>query len=168
MRRGLPLVLVAALFVTLTSSACGGGSNAAEGIKLDGSPRVPDVEGVATNITRKAITVGGKTYEFASTLQSFSTYTLELEPVVSRKGQLVHVGLDGDLAVWVAGIGEPIGDPPTVVYAGQLVKLDAGRAVMRDGTTFPTGKDSVVEAKSGSVQVRLDPADGLIIDLRPT
>jgi nucleoid-associated protein YgaU len=152
----------------LTVSACGGGGGGGD-IKLDGSPRVPDDEGVATEVTRERITLDGdRTYDVSDRLRSFSTYTLKLEPMLNRKGQYVQVGLDGDTVVWMAGVAAVVqtAQGPSVFYVGDLEEIDDGRAVFADGTVLRTAEG--VSAEPGRVQARIDVPKRRVTELRPT
>lgn len=146
--------------VALTLAACGGGGDARP-FALDGSPRVPDDEGIATQVSLQEVTLDGeRTYKLAKSLRSFSTYTLKLEPVLGRKGHYVQVGLDGDEVVWLAGIALPVagdGDtPPSVYYSGTLAERDGDRLIFEDGTVL-TAADDLPELPEGKVTVRIDP-----------
>lgn len=123
--------------------ACGhDGSEDAGFVELDGSPRRPDDAGVLTAIAddNSTITVDGElVYELHEQLQSFSSLDGSTQPLRGRLGQYVHLGLDGDTVVWVAGIGAVArieGRPQTVTYLGTIDAVD-GRAIhLVDGTVF--------------------------------
>ena len=119
---------------------------------LDGSPRLPDTEGVVEEISFDRITLdGGRSYAVRKDLQSFSTYDLAAVPMLHRLGQYVQLGLDGKKVAWMAGIGVVVrgAAPPVIYYNGVLVRLDDDRAIFRDGTvlrladgvTSPVGRD---------------------------
>ena len=153
--------IVALTVVVLLSVALAGcdNSGATEAIKLDGSPRHPDVEGVVAEVSRTRLVLDGdRRYDIDDELRSFSTQTLEPVPVLQRKGQYVHVGLDGKRVVWIAAVGSVVpGDPPVVYYTGELAELDGSTATFEDGTvlTLSDGVDSPVEA--GFVIAEIDP-----------
>lgn len=162
-RRTASVAIAAAVLFT----ACGGGGDSSA-IELDGSPRFPDDEGVATDLSHDSITLDGKrTYDVSDRLRSFSTYTLKIEPMLNRKGQYVQVGLDGKSMVWMAGIAGVV-DTATgasVFYVGDLEKIDDGRAIFADGTVLRLA--SGVKAAPGRVQARLDPARREVVELTP-
>lgn len=166
--------LILAALAVLAAAAC----SSSEGFSLEGSPqcardgdrlipgvqaRVPDDEGIATAISHEQITIDGeRAYGVSDALLSFSTYDLELEPVLGREGQYVHVGLDGDDVVWLAGIAHavdaPGGEGLAVYYTGTLAEIDDDRAIFCDGTTFGLAEGAEPPVEQGFVQVRVDPA----------
>jgi hypothetical protein len=144
LRRFTPLLLLLAV-------ACsrGGGDT----LVLDGSPRRPDAEGVVTAVTTERITLDGdRTYRVAEDLASFSTYDLIATPMLQRRGQYVQLGLDGDVAEWMAGIGVVVraeGRDPVVFYNGDLVRIDDDRAIFKDGTVLALAEDAELPDKGG-------------------
>ena len=131
--------------ILLGSVACGEGDDdggPAAFVELDGSPRPPDDAGVITGIAddNSTITIDGEVvYELHEALQSFSSLDGSTQPLRSRLGQYVHVGLEGDTAVWVAGIGAVAridGRPQTVTYLGTIDTVDDRTITMVDGTVF--------------------------------
>lgn len=149
MRRLAAAALVAVL------AACGGSRPP---VTLDGSPRFPDDEGVATTVELERITLDGKrTYAVSRDLRSFSTYDMKLEPMLNRRGQYVHVGLEDRRVVWMAGIAAVVpGDPPRVFYSGRLKAVDDGRAIFADGTVLTLQPGVVSPVSDGFVQVEID------------
>lgn len=129
---------------------------------LDGSPRFPDVEGVVERISLDRITLdGGRSYDVASDLASFSTYDLAATPMLHRKGQYVQLGLDGDTAEWMAGIGVVVrapGKAPVVYYNGSLQRVHDGRAIFRNGTVLRLAKGVKSPVEAGPVRAEIDPA----------
>ncbi len=128
---------------------------------LDGRPRFPDAEGVVASVTREEIVLDGdRRYAVAEGFKSFSTYTLALEPMLSREGEYVQLGLSDGEAVWMAGIGGVLHtDPPKVLYEGRLVEINDGRAIFRDGTVLRLGGDvGAPDDAEGD-----DDADGLVL-----
>ncbi|MFP5325984.1 MAG: hypothetical protein ACLGHT_00705, partial [Acidimicrobiia bacterium] len=129
-------IAVTAAF-TLGLSACGGGDDG-PAVALDGSPRVPDAEGVVTEVTDDEIVLDGKrTFDVADDLMAFSTYTLEAVPLAQRKGQYVQVGLDGETVEWLALIGEPL--EGRVYYTGEIDEINGEQIVFADGTVLTLG-----------------------------
>ncbi len=129
---------------------------------LDGSPRFPDAEGVVEEISLQRITLDGdRSYKVADDLASFSTYDLSVTPMLHRKGQYVHLGLDGDTAEWMAGIGVVVrapGKAPVVYYNGYLLRVVDGRAVFRNGTVLRLGEGVKSPAPEGLLRAEIDPA----------
>ena len=130
---------------------------------LDGSPRIPDDEGVATALDFGAITLDdARTYDISDELRSFSTYTLAAEPMITRRGQYVQVGLAGDTVVWIAGIAAVVPQPDgsdAVFYAGRLAEdwlLEGGRAAFIDGTTFEVAPGVTLDGNEDELLVRID------------
>lgn len=152
------------LAIGLTLAGCGGGGHDGPArIVLDGRPRFPDDQGVVTQVSRTRITLAGRrTYELSPRLQSFSTVDLSTQSVFQRKGQYVQLGLDGDTAVWVAGVAAVVpGTPPRVFYIGTLQRLDGkGNAIFADGTVLRLGQGVAPAKAVGRVIVEIDPAAG--------
>lgn len=147
--------------ICLALVACSGGGDGDE-LVLDGSPRTPDAEGVVEKISFEKITLdGNRTYPVGEDLASFSTYDLVATPMLHRKGQYVQLGLDGDEAVWMAGIGVVVrvsGRPPVVFYNGHLLRTEDGRAIFRDGTVLRLGRGVRPPVRTGAVRAEIDPA----------
>jgi hypothetical protein len=169
MRRLVRLAAVLACMVSIAfvPAACGRGGGGQPVVRLDGSPRVPDDEGVATALSHTSITLdGARTYPVSERLVSFSTYTGAIEPMITRKGQYVQIGLDEEdgkkVMVWMAGVAQVLATAqPAVYYTGTYVRTIEGgkRAVFRDGTVIRLSPDVTVRGKSGTgVIVRIDPA----------
>jgi hypothetical protein len=156
-RRSLAVVLAVVLL-----GAVGGGcrrGDEATPLHLDGRPRIPADEGIATALSRDRITLDGRrSYDVSPELRAFSTYTLALEPMIGRKGQYVQVGLQGDTMVWMAGVARPldVDGERSVYYRGTFVGEERGRYAFEDGTTFAPGRGVKVPAKGRSVTVRID------------
>lgn len=148
----------AALTAAMAVGGCGGGGGD-DGLVLDGSPRVPDDEGVATALDRQGLTLDGeRTYELSDELASFSTSTLAAEPFIQRRGQYVQVGLAGDTVVWMAGFAAvlPVAGTDSVFYTGTYENQVEGRATFADGTTLRVA-DGVQPLEPGTeVQAQID------------
>jgi hypothetical protein len=136
---------------------------------LDGRPRFPDAEGIATSISHTEIVLdGGRRFGVAEGFKSFSTYTLALEPMVGREGDYVQLGVDGDDAVWMAGIGGVLHTaPPKVLYEGRLERVESRRAVFRDGTVLRLGPGVSVPPNAAVVVAEIDPSRHLVVTLSP-
>ena len=163
MRRALLVALAAAVF----SAGCraDGGS---EQVRLDGSPRVPDEEGVVVEVSRDRLTLaGGDTYEIGEELQSFSSQTMAAVPVLQRKGQYVHIGVDGDRLVWIAAIGSVVpGAEPVVYYTGTLEGVEDGRAIFEDGTVLRVAPGVEPAIRQGPAVAEIDPVERVVRNLR--
>ena len=150
-------------------AGCGlGGSDGREAaVKLDGSARYPDDQGVATELTHRKITLDGKrSYDVSEGLRSFSTATATLEPMLNRKGQYVQIGLRGDTMVWMAGVGAlvPLADGPRVIYAGTLREIDGdGRLVFRDGTVWELAEGVAPPQPGKTAQLEIDPTRHVVV-----
>lgn len=147
---------VAVLLLAVLLAGC---SRAEPAVRLDGSPRFPDDEGVVTAVDGRGLTLdGARTYEVSDRLRSFSTYDLRLEPFRNRLNQYVQVGLDGDTVVWMAGVAAVVpGDPPRVFYSGRLKEVDGqGRAIFADGTVLTLAPGVRPPATGTLVQAEID------------
>ena len=131
------LAATAAVFLT----ACGGSSDTV--VKLDGSPRRPDIEGVVRTASIDGITFeGGRKYRVSKELISFSTYTREPVALSSTLDAYVQAGVDGNTVVWLSKIGPVSTDDAghrTVQYQGDLVDIDGRSLVFKDGTVLRLG-----------------------------
>lgn len=147
--------------------ACG--RDAKPSVKLDGSPRVPNVEGVVEKVTREVVVLDGdRTYELDPSLQSFSTYNLASASVFDRLGQYVHLGVDGDRAYWMAGIGTvTAGESASVYYVGVFEKEVDGRAVFEDGTTLKLSKGADMPKAGTRVRVLVSVSQRSIVSIEP-
>lgn len=161
---------LATLVVLASGTACSSRDEAKTDVvvRLDGTARFPDDEGIATALDRNRITLDGKrTYEVSDDLRSFSTYTRELEPMIGRLGQYVQIGLDDDTMVWMGGVARVVeGDVgPSVFYTGRFREVADGRFVFTDGTTFAPGDGVEAPPTTGNVTVRIDPVTHLIVEI---
>lgn len=157
--------VVVALVIMAAVSACGGDDE--RSFALDGSPRHPDDQGVASSVSLQEITLDGeRTYPLSRSLRSFSTYTLKLEPVLGREGHYVQVGLDDGEVVWLAGIAAVVKPDsgegePSVYYTGTLVERDGQLLIFEDGTVL-RAVDGLPELPLARVTVRIDPRIGKV------
>ena len=155
--------------VALLAGACSSDSEPA--VLLDGSPRTPDDQGVATALTHESITLDGRrTYDVSEDLVSFSTYDRKIEPMLTREGQYVHIGVDDGEMVWMAGIASVVrtasGD--AVFYTGRLRSATDTRATFVDGTVFEVadGVEFPEDARKRLLQVRIDPKRHVITEAK--
>ena len=168
MRRALAAVAVAVVVAALVTASCAK-KTPEPVVRLDGSARVPDDEGVATSLSFERITLDGKrTYPISRELVSFSTYTRAVEPMIGRKGQYVQIGLrtrDGKRTmVWMAGVAQVVpGAKPTVYYKGILRRFEPAtrRLVFGDGTVFRVAAGVEPPKPPAPVVVEIDPATHL-------
>jgi hypothetical protein len=161
----MPRVYVWLVVVVLILAGCSrddGGNK----VVLDGSPRFPDVEGVVEQISLDRITLDGdRTYKVAKDLASFSTYDLTATPMLHRKGQYVQLGLDGDTARWMAGIGVVVrapGKKPVVFYNGSLLTVHDGQAIFRNGTVLRLAKGIKTPGDAVLLRAEIDPAHHVV------
>jgi hypothetical protein len=145
--------------VLLALTGCNGGGKPR--LVLDGSPRLPDAEGVVEQVSLERITLdGGRSYAVSKELASFSTYDLAPVPMLHRQGQYVQLGLDGTKVAWMAGIGVVVqlpGTAPVVFYNGYLVRVEGERAVFRDGTVLRLERGVESPRPSGQLRAEIDP-----------
>jgi hypothetical protein len=169
----LALVLGAAL-----SGACGddGGTKLPPGaVVLDGSPRVPDAEGVVESIADdfSSLTLdGGRTFPLREKVQSFSSVDGSTQPLRRRIGQYVHVGLEGGKVAWVGGIAAVVTSPDgtkAVYYSGKLRAAKARRLEFADGTVLRLvdGAAPPVTAEGENVLATIDPDKRVVTALVP-
>jgi hypothetical protein len=129
---------VLAATAVLALAACSGSSDPV--VKLDGSPRTPDAEGVVLEASASGITLdGNREYEVSKKLISFSTYNHEVVPLASTVGAYVQAGLDDRTIVWISKIGPVATDASghkTVQYQGDLVDVAPPRLIFKDGTVL--------------------------------
>lgn len=133
---------VALILMTAISLGACGGSKAV--VRLDGSPRHADVEGVVVNAGAAGMTLDGRrSFKVSDKVVSFSTYNGALVPLASTVGAYVQAGVKGKTVVWVGKIGPVTTDASghrTVQYQGTLVKVDGSDLVFKDGTVLRLGK----------------------------
>lgn len=137
-------------------------------VRLDGTARFPDDEGIATALDRNSITLdGSRRYKVSDQLRSFSTYTRELEPMIGRLGQYVQIGVVDDEMVWMAGVSRvvEIEGEPAVFYTGRFREVSKGRFVFTDGTTFAVGPGVPTPGNERPVTVRIDPTTHRIVEI---
>lgn len=156
-------VLAALAFL---GAACGGGSDD-PAVRLDGSPRVPDAEGVVVKASRDGITLNGdRTYEVSSDLIAFSTYNRKPIQLAATIGDYVHVGLDDDEVQWIGLIGIVTADEKghrTASYQGDLVRIAGRRLEFKDGTVLTLAKGLVAPADGlGLTYAAIDVDKGVV------
>lgn len=162
-RRGV----VALLLVVL--AACGGGTRPPD-FALDGSPRVPDDEGLVTAVDVGSITLDGeRSYSIADDLVSFSSIDLSTVPLLFTERQYAQVGLDGDTVQWIGTVARPLAtDPPRVVYEGTLKAVDDRQLVFANGTVFVVGGGIDTDGLVGKrVQIGVRPGKGVVTEVEP-
>ncbi len=162
---------VAAVVVTLVAAsglgACKQGAGTAA-VKLDGSPRFPDDQGIVTAVSARQLTLDGRrTYKLSPHLQSFAAVSLATLPVLQTKGQYVHVGLHSTTVTWLGRLADVIHtDHDAVFYVGHLVRLQDRDLVMRDGTVLRLAQDVAAPQRVGvDVTVEIDPARHAVVKI---
>ena len=128
-------------------------------VLLDGSPRFPDDQGVATGMTAEEITLDGeRTYRVSGDLRSFSTSTRDLEPYRKRQGQYVLVGTDGDEVVWIGAVAGVVtrGGVSSTYYTGRLVERRGDDLIFEDGTVLDAGPELTQLELPAFLRVRID------------
>jgi hypothetical protein len=171
LRRTTAVVLLAV--TVLAGSACESGSgtdvDVEPAIELDGSPRFPDDQGIATDMTVDEITLdGARTYPVSPRLQSFSTSTMELEPFRKRRGQYILVGLEGGEIVWVGAVAGVVRhrDGASVYYTGTLIDRRERDLIFDDGTVLRAAVELDVPVLPVAVRARIDAAAHEVVELR--
>jgi hypothetical protein len=175
------LVRSVALLVGLLAvlGACSNDDAAKPAVTLDGSPRVPDVEGVVEKVADdfSSLTLDGdRTYVVSKTKgpQSFSTVDGATQPLRRWVGQYVQLGLgDDDKTVeWVAGIAAvvPTADgKKAVYYSGELRQATGKRLEFADGTVLRLvdGAEPPAKAEGKQVLATIDPDARVVVSLVP-
>ena len=149
--------VLAGLFV-LALGACSGKSSPP--VSLDGSPRVPDDEGVVTAVDLTSVTLDdSRTYKIDHDLVSFSSIDLSTVPLLYTEKQYVQVGLKGKAVRWIGAVARPLTtDPPSVVFEGKVKRVDGRRLVFANGTVFAVGDGVATKGLAGDrVQVGVRP-----------
>lgn len=167
-RRRRLVVVVLTSVVVLSLVSCQRGDDS-EALVLDGSPRRPDVEGVVRDVTFSSLTLDdGRRFTIDRSLQSFSTYTLESLPVLGRKDQYVHLGVDEDKVRWIASIGPVVkGSVPSVFYTGTVLRIEERQVIFRDGTVLRSRDTVPAEVKGAFVVAEIDPSGRVVRRLTP-
>jgi hypothetical protein len=140
--------------LVLVLAACGGGSGSSTAtpvtyVRLDGTPRIPNDEGVITAMADDLSTFtldDVRMYRTDASMQSFSTVDGSTQPLKRRLHQYVQVGLRGTTALWVAGIAAVVasdGRPGIAYYTGAPARVSNREVDFADGTvlTLATGVD---------------------------
>jgi hypothetical protein len=158
----------AAAFLVLMASlaACSGGGKTS----ATEQTRVPDDEGVATQVTVERIQLDGeRTYRLAIDVESFRSRTHQVTQLLFWKDKYVHVGLTDDRRVaWIAGLGiVQEQNPPVVQYAGILERVRDDRAYFKDGTVLRVADGVGATGTDREVVATIDTARDLATELRP-
>ena len=130
----------AVVALAVIAGACAKQESSSSAVALDGSPRVPDAEGVVVSASPKGLTLnGGRRYKVSPKLVAFSTYDLKPVALASTVHQYVQIGVDDDTVVWLAQIGivqTGADGKRTTLYQGSLTRVSANRLYFRDGTVL--------------------------------
>jgi len=138
-------MLVVVLLVALAACSGASGSGSATPVtyvRIDGSARVPNDEGVVTAMADDLSTItldNTRTYHTDRAMQSFSTIDGSTQPLRRRLNQYVQVGVRGETVLWVAGIAAvvaPEGQAAVAYYTGVPVEIDGRRVDFADGTVL--------------------------------
>lgn len=139
--------LTVALAVAVVAAGCSDEDDADRAtpvtfVAVDGSPRGPDDAGVLTSLAddfSSLVLDGGTAYEVSPAVQSFASVDGSTQPLAGRVGQYVHVGLDDETVVWVAGLGAVVrlaGQPEEVLYLGRITAARGSTIELQDGTVL--------------------------------
>lgn len=153
------------MLALLAACSRGGGRST---VALDGSPRIPDDEGIVTAVDLSSFTLDGqRTYRIEDDLVSFSNIDLRTVPLLFTKGQYVQVGADGHTARWIGTVAKPLKTtPPVVIYEGTLRSVADGRLVFANGTVLRVADSVDVDRLDGKlVDVRLRPGAHEVTEL---
>jgi hypothetical protein len=136
-------------------------------VRLDGSPRVPDAEGVLVDVAGDFATItldGKRTYKVSKALQSFSTIDGSILPLAGRIGEYVQVGLEGKTAVWIASVADIIddGEQQLVYYTGSIAAHDGDQLTFKDGTVLTLGSGVDVPDGAEHVVVTIAPKEHVV------
>ncbi len=151
-RAALALGLIASLGAACSAGASTG-STAVTWVPLDGSPRHPSDAGVLTALDDEfaSLVLDGETrYRVSRTVQSFAGPDGSTQPLRSRIGQYVQIGVEAGEVVWVAGIGAVVrvpGQPEQVLYMGRVVEIDGDEITLLDGTVLQLAAGKSIEGK---------------------
>lgn len=145
----------------------------AEPIDFTQVPRFPDDQGIVTQVDFTLIELdNGREYKVSPAIQSFSTYTGQMSPLLSWKDKYVHLGVeDGETAVWIAGIGvlDRSVDPPVVYYTNGIFRNvdEQGRAMFADGTVLRLAEGVETPPANSRVTAVIDPRRHIIVRFTP-
>ena len=151
---------VAVIAASALAASCG--SDSSPVVKLDGSPRIPDAEGVVQSATAGGLRLdGNRSFAVSKKLIAFSTYDREPVQLARVRGSYVQVGIKGRTVVWLARIGlVTLGatGKSVVQYQGNLVRISGRRMSFRDGTVLRLAPELDAPAHvSGPTFATIDP-----------
>jgi hypothetical protein len=166
MRRASGAVLL--LTIVLLAACSGGGDD--DDFALDGRARVPDDEGIVTDVDLESVTLDGdRTYDVDRGLVSFSAIDLSTVPLLFTKGQYVQVGTDGGTVEWIGAIAKPLATAdPFVVYSGEVERVEDGEVEFANGTVLHLDRALEVEVRrlvGDEVRVSLDPEEQRVTEV---
>ena len=136
---------------------------------LNQGPRTPDADGIVTDINFNEVQIDGSdTFEIHPEIESFTSREHTITALLRWKDRwYVHIGLEDNVAVWIAGIGIVVEGDEQVTYPGTFLRAENDRAIFEDGTVFRMA-DGVASAREGSlVAAVIDVERDLLIELRP-
>lgn len=147
-------------------------------VAVDGSPRASDDAGVLTSLAddfASLVLDGGTVYEVSPAVQSFASVDGSTQPLRGRVGQYVHVGLDDDTVVWVAGLGAVVrldGQPEEVLYLGRITAVRGSTIELQDGTVLELADGVAVPGEASREQpiaatLTIDVASDRVVEVVP-
>jgi hypothetical protein len=111
---------------------------------------------------------GERSYGVSPALRSFSALTLDIEPMLSREGQYVQVGVEDDEVVWMGGVAAVVNavDPPSAFFTGTIETIEDRRVVFTNGTVFTLAERVRPDVRRGGAAVQIDVARHRVIAVR--
>ena len=146
----------------VTAVAC---SHPYRTITLDGSPRLPDAQGIVSSVSLTSLRIAhGPQLRIDSRLLSFSAANLAPVPVLGRLHQYVQIGVHRHAVVWIASFGTVVRAPgraPAVYFFGRAVRLGKPRNLVFDnGVVLHVRRGVVVGHLPAPVRAEIDPDAG--------
>lgn len=138
---------------------------------LDQGARSPDAAGIVTDINFHEVQIDGSDkFAIDPEIESFTSREHAITALLRWKDRwYVHIGLEDNAAVWIAGIGIVVEGSNQVTYPGTFLRAEGDRAIFEDGTVFRMAEDINTEAfREGSlVAAVVDVERDLLVELRP-
>lgn len=158
-------IAAALLVVCLLTVACGPEEPASI---LDEGARFPDAAGVVTDISAQSVQLDdGSTYAISPEVESFTSKEHLVTALLRWKdGWYVHIGLEGDSVIWIAGIGLARGDSGQVNYPGVFDRMERGHAIFADGTAFMADEGVEPLPEDSEALAIVDVQRDVIVELR--
>ncbi|MBW3588170.1 MAG: hypothetical protein KY429_01990 [Actinobacteria bacterium] len=138
---------------------------------LDQGPRSPDAAGVVTDISFHQVQIdGSETFAIDPEIESFTSREHAVTALLRWKDRwYVHIGLEDNVAVWIAGIGIVVEGSNQVTYPGTFLRADGNRVIFEDGTVFRMAEDVNTDPfrEGRLVAAVVDVERDLLVELRP-